>query len=140
MNYYQILEVDENANDEDIKKSYRKLAMKYHPDRNKGNKDSEEKFKLISEAYRVLSDPQSKKEYDIQRKGRINANFFSKENNFNDYFSDDFSDIFNSMFTRQSMFDDGWRHREQSFSSQNRSRYKVNISFWESILGTNKSF
>jgi curved DNA-binding protein len=140
MDYYKILEVDENANDEDIKKSYRKLAMKYHPDRNKGNKESEEKFKLISEAYRILSDPQAKKEYDIQRSGRVNANFFNQGNNYDDYFSSDLNEIFNSMFNRQGMFNDGWGYREKSFSPSNKSRYKITISFWESVLGANKSF
>jgi curved DNA-binding protein len=140
MDYYKILEVDKNASDEDIKKSYRKLAMKYHPDRNKGNKESEEKFKLITEAYRTLSDPQAKREYDNQISGKVNAHFYSKGNNFDDYFSSDLNEIFNTMFSRQNMFDDGWGHREQSFASNSRSRYKVSISFWESVLGASKNF
>jgi DnaJ-class molecular chaperone len=56
MDYYKILGVDKNASATDIKKAYRKLALKYHPDRNKGDKEAEEKFKKISEAYAVLSD------------------------------------------------------------------------------------
>lgn len=62
--YYKILGLSEQASQDDIKKAYRKLAMKYHPDHNKGDKNSEEKFKEISEAYSVLSDPQKKNEYD----------------------------------------------------------------------------
>ena len=62
--YYQILGVNKNASDEEIKKSYRKLAMKYHPDHTKGDKSAEEKFKKISEAYAVLSDKEKRKEYD----------------------------------------------------------------------------
>ncbi|GAB6096664.1 DnaJ C-terminal domain-containing protein [Desulfatiferula olefinivorans] len=62
--YYKLLGVERTASAEDIKKSYRKLAMKYHPDKTKGDKASEEKFKKISEAYAVLSDPEKRKEYD----------------------------------------------------------------------------
>jgi DnaJ-class molecular chaperone len=62
--YYNILEVDRNASAEDIKKAYRRLAKMHHPDKNKGNKESEEKFKQISEAYETLSDPQKKQKYD----------------------------------------------------------------------------
>ena len=62
--YYKILEVERNASEADIKKSYRKLAMLHHPDRNKDNPESEAKFKEISEAYEVLSDAQKKQHYD----------------------------------------------------------------------------
>jgi molecular chaperone DnaJ len=62
--YYDILGIDRNASAEEIKKAYRKIAMKYHPDRNPGNKDAEEKFKEAAEAYSVLTDPQKKQVYD----------------------------------------------------------------------------
>ena len=62
--YYKILGVDKSATQDEIKKAYRKLAMKYHPDRNAGNKSSEEKFKEITEANEVLSDPEKRKKYD----------------------------------------------------------------------------
>lgn len=62
--YYKILGVEKNADKEQIKKAYRKLAMKYHPDKNKGNKALEDKFKKISEAYAVLSDSEKKNKYD----------------------------------------------------------------------------
>jgi curved DNA-binding protein len=62
--YYKILGVNKKASNEDIKKSYRKLAMKYHPDHTKGDKSAEEKFKKISEAYAVLSDKEKRKQYD----------------------------------------------------------------------------
>ncbi len=64
MDYYEVLGVKKDGSSQDIKKAYRKLAMKYHPDRNKGNKEAEEKFKKISEAYAVLSDPEKRKQYD----------------------------------------------------------------------------
>ena len=64
MEYYEILGVSKNASPEQIKKAYRKLALKYHPDRNNGDKASEERFKEISEAYAVLSDPEKKNQYD----------------------------------------------------------------------------
>lgn len=62
--YYELLGVDRSATEDDLKKAYRKLAMKYHPDRNPGDKSAEEKFRQISEAYDVLKDPQKKAAYD----------------------------------------------------------------------------
>ncbi len=62
--YYQILGVDKKASQEEIKKAYRKLALKYHPDRNKGDASAEEKFKELGEAYAVLSDPEKRQQYD----------------------------------------------------------------------------
>ena len=62
--YYKILEVEKKASPEEIKKSFRKLAIKYHPDKNQNNKEAEEKFKLINEANEVLSDPKKRKKYD----------------------------------------------------------------------------
>ncbi len=62
--YYKILGVSKDASQDEIKKAFRKLALKYHPDKNKGNKEAEERFKEINEAYAVLSDPEKRKQYD----------------------------------------------------------------------------
>ncbi len=62
--YYKILGVGKNATDEEIKKAYRKLARKYHPDRNQGDRQAEERFKEVSQAHDVLSDADKRKEYD----------------------------------------------------------------------------
>ena len=79
--YYKILEVERNANIDDIKKSYRKLAMQYHPDKNPGDKESEERFKELSEAYSVLSDDTKRSNYD--RTG--NSDGFHSGFNINDF-------------------------------------------------------
>ena len=63
--YYEVLGVDRKATKDEIKRAYRKLALKYHPDRNKDDKSAEAKFKEISEAYAVLSDAEKKKQYDM---------------------------------------------------------------------------
>lgn len=67
INYYEVLGVNENSSQDEIKKAYRKLAVKYHPDKNLGDKESEEKFKEISVAYDTLSDPGKKSQYDHER-------------------------------------------------------------------------
>lgn len=91
--YYNILEVQKSASTEEIKKAYRKLALKYHPDRNKGDKASEARFKNISEAYAVLSDPEKKKQYDMFGSEGFH-NRFSQEDIFSSF---DFSSIFSEM-------------------------------------------
>ena len=88
--YYKILGVQKNASNEEIKKAYRKLAMKYHPDHTKGDKGAEEKFKKISEAYAVLSDKEKRKEYDTFGSEGFRQRF-SQEDIFRGF---DFGDIF----------------------------------------------
>jgi curved DNA-binding protein len=88
--YYKILGVKKDASDEEIKKAYRKLAMKYHPDHTKGDKTAEEKFKKISEAYAVLSDKEKRTEYDTFGAEGFRQRF-SQEDIFRSF---DFGDIF----------------------------------------------
>src|SRR5210317_2635709 len=88
--YYKILGVQKNASDEEIKKAYRKLAMKYHPDHTKGDKGAEEKFKKISEAYAVLSDKEKRKQYDTFGSSGFHQRY-SQEDIFRGF---DFGDIF----------------------------------------------
>ena len=71
--YYAILNVKETAEVEDIKKSYRKLALEFHPDHNNGSQEAEEKFKSITEAYGVLIDPVKRRKYDSFRRNRFSG-------------------------------------------------------------------
>lgn len=96
--YYSILGLTNSANDIEIKKAYKKLAMKYHPDRNQDDKNAEEKFKKIGEAYEVLSDPNKKQIYDQYGHSGFNYTSDSYSQNtshFTDIFSEIFGDIFN---------------------------------------------
>ncbi|MFH1480929.1 MAG: DnaJ C-terminal domain-containing protein [Pseudomonadota bacterium] len=88
--YYKILGVSKSASPGEIKKAYRKLAMKYHPDQNKGDKTAEERFKEINEAYAVLSNPEKRKQYDMFGAEGFQQRF-SQEDIFRDF---DFSTIF----------------------------------------------
>lgn len=102
--YYEILGVGRGASLDEIKSSYRKLAMKYHPDRNPGNNEAEENFKECAEAYEVLSDPSKRQRYDQFGHQGVNSTGFHGFDNINDIFSH-FSDIF-SGFGGGSIFDD----------------------------------
>ncbi len=95
--FYEILGVSKNANDDDIKKSYRKLAMKYHPDRNKGNKDAEKKFKEATAAYEALKDPQKRAAYDQYGHDAFRQGGMGGAQGFGD-FAGGFSDIFEEFF------------------------------------------
>lgn len=105
--YYEILGVGKNASDEEIKKAYRKMAMQFHPDRNQGDKDAEEKFKEAAEAYEVLSNADKRSKYDrYGHQGLRGGEDFHSYQNVNDIFSH-FSDIFGGAFGGgSSIFDD----------------------------------
>lgn len=101
--YYEILGVEKGADAEAIKKAYRKLALKYHPDRNKDDSQAEEKFKQVNEAYAVLSDPEKRKSYDRFGKDGFNRRFNQEDiyRNFDprDIFGNGFgADIFSRIF------------------------------------------
>ncbi len=86
--YYQILGISPDAGEEDIKKAYRRLALKWHPDRNPGSPDAAERFKEISEAYAVLIDPVKRQQYDLSRRPGSTHHFtFSREELFKEMFS-----------------------------------------------------
>jgi molecular chaperone DnaJ len=95
--YYEILEVPREASEEEIKKAYRKQAMKYHPDKNPGNKESEERFKEAAEAYEVLSDKEKRQIYDQYGQEGLKGTGFNGFNGFDDIFSS-FGDIFEDFF------------------------------------------
>lgn len=100
--YYHILGVERTASEAEIKKAFKKLALKYHPDRNKGDKEAEKKFKEINEAYQTLSDPEKKKQYDqFGHTDFSGFGGFGGSNPFSGYSgagaSFDFSDIFSGM-------------------------------------------
>ena len=96
--YYEVLGVDRSASAEDIKKAYRKLAMKYHPDRNPDNKEAEQKFKEINEAYAVLSDPDKKAKYDQYGHSAFDTSGGGYGGGFDGFGGFDMGDIFSSIF------------------------------------------
>ncbi|MCX8010998.1 MAG: DnaJ domain-containing protein, partial [Ignavibacteria bacterium] len=103
--YYEVLGVQRNATADEIKKAYRKLAMQYHPDRNPGNKEAEEKFKEAAEAYEVLSDPDKRSRYDRFGHAGMKGTDFREYTDINDIFNS-FRDIFSGAGFGGSIFDD----------------------------------
>ena len=99
--YYQILGVPENASQEDIKNAFRKLAFKYHPDKNPGNeKQAEEKFKEINEAYSILGDAGKRRQYDFAKKSGFDCTVYP---GFGNAQSDIFRDAFSNPETVEAM-------------------------------------
>lgn len=130
--YYEILGVSRTATEEEIKKSYRRLALKYHPDRNPGDKEAEERFKEAAEAYEVLSDPEKRAIYDRYGHEGLASTGFQGFRGFDDIFAS-FSDIFSDIFG----FSNGTRGRTAARPGVD-LRYDLSLSFMEAALGTTK--
>lgn len=130
--YYEILGVNRTADASELKKCYRKLALKYHPDRNAGDREAEEKFKEAAEAYEVLNDPQKRSVYDQYGHKGLENSGFSRAGGFEDIFSG-VGDIFENFFG----FGGGGRSRSGARKGAD-LRYDLSLSFMESVFGTNK--
>jgi molecular chaperone DnaJ len=134
--YYQILGISKSANADEIKKAYRKVAMKYHPDRNPGDKNAENKFKEATESYEILKDGQKKAAYDQYGHSAFEQNggqgFSQEKGDFND-----FSDIFNSFSDIFGDFGGGKKKRSSSVRGSD-VRYNLEITLEDSFAGIDK--
>lgn len=131
--YYEVLSVGRDATESELKKSYRGLALKYHPDKNPDNKEAEERFKEASEAYAVLSDEKKRRIYDQYGHQGLEGAGFSGARGFDDIFSS-FGDIFEDFF--------GFGSGRRSMGGERRGsdlRYDLNLKFMEAAFGTEKS-
>jgi len=128
--YYEILGVERNASEEEIKKSYRKLAMQYHPDRNPGNREAEDMFKEASEAYEVLSDQGKRDIYNRYGHEGLTGAGYRGFSGFDDIFSS-FGDIFGDVFG----FNTGRSRSRTAAQAGADLRYDLRISFMDAALG-----
>ncbi len=137
--YYEVLGVDKGAAKDEIKKAYRKLAIMYHPDKNSGNKEAEDKFKEATEAYEVLSDDSKRQAYDqfgfagVDGMGAGAHDYSSVFRDFEDIFGD-FSGIFDSFFG--SSGGRGRGGRSQNIPRGADLRYNLDVSFKDAVFGT----
>ena len=134
IDYYKILGVDKSASEDDIKKAYRKLARKLHPDLNPNDKEAHQKFQQVNEANEVLSDPEKRKKYDQYGKDWQHADQFEQQRHSRqqssysggEHFSGDDEGDFSSFF--ESMFGGSGRRRQTKFRGQDyRAELKVNL-------------
>lgn len=125
--YYKTLEVARNASDREIKKAYRRLAMKHHPDRNTNNPDSEEKFKVIQEAYAILSDEQKRAAYDQFGHAGMDQSMGGGHHG-GDSFSDVFGDVFGDIFG-------GGGGRGSQVTRGADLRYNLDLSLEDAVSG-----
>jgi molecular chaperone DnaJ len=132
--YYRILGVARDATPDEIKKQYRQVALKYHPDRNPGNKESEEKFKEAAEAYEVLRDPEKRRLYDLYGHEGVSSTGFTGFHDFSDIFRT-FGDIFGDIFGGLGDFG----HREGRPQAGSDLRYDLTLDFMDATLGTEVS-
>lgn len=134
--YYEVLGVNKTADSNEIKKAYRALAIKYHPDKNPGNSAAEEKFKEATEAYGILSNPEKRARYDQFGHSAFTGADFGWSSGFTD-FSDLFSDTFGDIF--ETFFGGGGR-RGRTYAQKGADlRYDLTITFEESAFGVEKT-
>lgn len=124
--YYEILGISKGATPEEIKKAYRKVAIQFHPDKNPGNKEAEEKFKEAAEAYEVLSDPDKRAHYDRYGHARGNGGFGGGGMNMEDIFSQ-FGDIFGAGSPFDSFFGGGGTRKRARKGSNLRIKLKLTL-------------
>ena len=135
--YYEVLGVSKSAKKDEIKKAYRKLALKYHPDKNKGDKGAEEKFKEASEAYHVLSDDKRKASYD--QFGHAAFQGGGGQGGFGNFdFSSSFSDIFEDVFGDLGDFGFSTGRSRKRSNRGSDLRYDVSIDLDDAFAGTEK--
>ena len=136
--YYEVLGLERDASESDIKSAYRKRALKYHPDRNQGDGEAEAKFKEASEAYEVLSDPEKKSAYDRYGHAGIEGNFGTGGFQWSDFtHASDFEDLFGDLFG--GLFGSTRRQRGPSGPPQGRDlRVVVQLTLEEIATGVEK--
>lgn len=134
--YYEVLGINKNATEDEIKKSYRKLAVQYHPDRNPGNKEAEEKFKEATEAYEILSDKEKRQNYDRFGFDGVNGSYsdFNSSAAFRD-----FADIFSHFSSFSDFFGFGNRQQKPKTSKKGQSiRVPINMELKEVMTSVEK--